>query len=172
MTPIDLKEATIKIVGGGGSGQELEVQMGEGTFNYTTNDAYIYRKDRGRLSNVSRDDEAPMDITWEGVYQYTSSAGTEDPTIEEALKNLKFSGGSWVTLGWDTTEDRVGYECDPYCVDVVVTYTPDCTTGITSPDETKTFKRFRVETCNVDMSNGTINISGRCNALRPEAVRS
>lgn len=171
MTPIDLKDAVIKIVGGT-PGQELEIVMGEGNFTYTTTDNYIYRKNRGVLGNVSRDDEEPMEISFEGTYCYTTSAGTEDPTIEEALTNQKFSAGVWASLGWDTTEDRVGHECDPYCVDIVVTYTPTCTTGITNPIETKTFRYFRKETCNVDMSNGTISITGRCNIRRPEGVRS
>lgn len=160
MAQIDLKEARIYIKDG--DGNELEVTIGEGNLNYTENKPREYKPNRGILNEVRNADQAPMNVTFDFVWEYLKGSSTSGaaPTIEDALKQ-RGNASDWVSSDSDV--------CRPYAVDLVILYQPDCATGdqeeITLPD-------FRYETLAHDLRAGTVAATGQCNATEATVVRA
>jgi len=164
MAQIDMKQATVTIKDG--AGHSLAVKIGEGNFTYTEARNMEYKLDRGSLDIVRAGDEIPVAVTMDFVWEYlkgpssgsTASAGT--PTIEDALKQRG------AAAGWTSSDSDV---CQPYAVDLVVLYTPDCSTG---DQEEITLADYRYEQLNHDLSAGTVATSGNCNITDAVPVRS
>jgi len=163
MAQIDLKQATVTIKDG--AAHTLEIRIGEGNLNYTETKNMEYKLNRGLLDEVREGDEAPIDVTFDFVWDYlrgpssvSGSGGT--PTIEDALKQVG-AAAAWTSSDSDA--------CRPYAVDLVILYTPDCSTGdqeeITLPD-------YRFESLAHDLSAGTVASSGKCNATNAIVVRA
>ena len=158
MSRIDFKNCTLKIKDG--SSNSVTVKFGEGNFTYTTTKEMNYYPDRGILDDVVEGDQVPMDVSFEGVWEYIRSpATTAAPTVEEALKKI---GGA---ADWVSTDDD---DCRPYAVDLEFENDPNCS----ADTETLTFPDFRCETVEHDASANTLSFSGKCNAIEPTSVRT
>lgn len=161
-TQIDLKNAEITIKDGTGTPNSVTIKVGEGNLSWTEKKNRTYKLDRGELDDVVDGDEAPLDLKFDFVWEYLKSRTKTGatPTIEDALKKRGLASG-WTSSDSDT--------CKPYAVDIVVVYTPSCSTG---DKETITFPDFRWEQLDHDLRAGTISCSGKCNAEEPTIVRA
>lgn len=162
-TQIDLKNATIYIKDGTSPANVLEVNIGAGNLTYSEKKPRVYDLDRGRLDTVKNGDEQPVDVSmdfkWINITGSVGSAGIP-PTIEDALKN-RANAAAWISSDSDT--------CQPYAVDLVVDYVPECSDG--TETETITLPDFRYEELNHDLKAGTIACTGKCNVTEATAVR-
>lgn len=171
-TIFDLSDATVQILGGGG-GESITVPIGEGNLTYSVQRTREFKLDRGNLDQVRNGDDVPMNVTIDGNYDYITGDGAE-VTILEALENEEFDGSDFVDLGWTSADTRSGHECDPFCVNIVVTFDPTtrCAGLVGNPVETLTFRYFYFTNVSFDSNAGTLNITGDCNSRKPEGVRS
>jgi hypothetical protein len=138
----------------------MTIVVGEGNMSYTEKVAREYLLDRGVIYGVRDGDEEPVDVSFEFMWEFLKASTGDPPTVEDALKH-RGEAVAWVTSGADP--------CEPYCVDIEVTYTPVCA-GVET--ETITFAEFRYEELDHDMSAGTISITGKCNIKEPVVVRA
>jgi hypothetical protein len=199
---IDLKNCTLFIRrtsqantpppgGEADQGDYLIVKFGEGNFTYTIRRNIIYELDRGKLDDVRRGDEAPMDITFGGKYEYVMSipAGS-DPlrtdlanayrnqlTIQEAVRGKKFDGSTahpWLVPGLSPSgvEREPWLACTPYCTTLELhnDLRRECPDLLDTPGEAVLFRYFRAESVDNDTKAGTVAISGKANILRPNVL--
>jgi hypothetical protein len=159
MAVIDIKKTTFSIVDGDTPPNSVAVKVGEGNLTYSEKKPREYIKDKGILDTVRNADQEPMEVSFQFQWIFLISDGGSDPTIEEALKQTG-NASTWVTSAADT--------CEPYAVDVVVDYDPDC--GATK-SEKYTFPDFRYETLEHDLKAGTVSAQGMCNAIVPIITR-
>jgi hypothetical protein len=139
---------------------ELEVQLGEGNLTYSIKTPREYKKSRGRLDRVKNADEEPLEVSIDGIWEYFQSNTGQTVTINEALLRI-YQAAAWVSAG---------EECQPYSVDLVVDYKPDCA-NLTKPNELLIFPDFRCDNLDGDLSGGSLSIPGNCLALLPVAIR-
>ena len=162
MAAIDLKKCTIKITDGSSTPNTITIKVGEGNLTYTIARTIEYILDRGTIDAVREGDEVPCAISLDLVYEFFESdiAGGEAVTPAEALQQIG-NAAAWVTTGSDI--------CEPYAVDLTLTYDPDC-----SPTKTEVlvFSEFRYESLDFDIKAGTISCSGSCNEIRPTSTRT
>ena len=157
---IQLKNCTFKLKDGGAN--EISVKIGEGTLTYDEKRTMEYVRNLGVLDTVREGDEEPMDVSFEFVWEQltavsTSGAGT--PTVEDALKQ-RGEAASWVTTSSD--------DCEPYCVDIEVVHTPVCGS---ETSETYLFPDFRWTSLAHDIREGTVSVTGQCNATQATITR-
>ncbi len=138
---------------------QLEVRVGEGNVTYEEKRPRVYRKNRGRLDTVKDDDEAPIDVVLDAVWDHLIGVTNDPPTVEEALKQ-DGNASTWVSSDPDV--------CQPYALDIVILYTPLCTT---SEPEQIVLQKFRYESIPHDLKAGTLNIKGSCNVTRANRSR-
>jgi hypothetical protein len=139
---------------------QLEITIGEGNFSWTEKHAREYKLNRGRLDKVRDGNEDPLEIKTEFTWEHYKASTGAQPTPVDVLDHTG-EASDWVTSGSDP--------CEPYCVDVVLVYTPICDT---EQLETLTFPEFRHEQRDFDLTKGTGSLSGKCNVTKPTAVRS
>lgn len=162
-------------------GDFLIVKFGEGNFTYNLTRNFNYEMDRGRLDDVRRGDETPIDITIGGKYEYVQSVpvatGDASPlldayhnqlTLQEAFRGKMFDGVTthpWVAAG---IEREAWLVCTPYCVALELhsDLRRECP-DVDTPGEASLFRFFRAESVEQDTSAGTVSITGRANILRP-----
>ena len=94
------------------------------------------------------------------VYEFITTGTSESISVMDALKKI---GGA---IEWRSSSAD---PCEPYSIDIEVVYTPLCTT---SEIETTTFPEFRSESREVDFSEATVSVSGRCNVTAPIITRT
>ena len=165
---IDLKNAVLSIHDGGSN--TLEVTIGEGNFTWTEKKTREYKLNRGVLNTVRNADEEPVDVSFDFEWDYikgpsegsTVSGGVGTPTIEDCLKNV---GGA---ADWASSDADA---CNPYCVDLVLVYTPPCS-GVAGDIETITISDFRYEQLSHDAAAGSITCTGRANITSPTTART
>ncbi len=139
---------------------ELEIKIGEGTLTYDEKRKMEYILDRGRLSTVRLGDEEPIDVKFDFIWEFlTAIDDSHIPTIEDVLKK-RGEAANWATSAADV--------CEPYALDVVILYTPDCT-GI-DPEQI-TLSDFRWESLAHDFKQGSVAVTGKCNNLVATASR-
>lgn len=131
--------------------RQLTVKIGEGNLTFNEKNTIEYKKDRGLLSTVRKGDEEPLEVSFEFWWEFLKASTGEDPSIEDVLKKRGEAAD------WLTTSDDI---CEPYCVDIVVLYTPECSTLDIEKIE---LKMFRWETLNHDLKQGQLSCSGKCN---------
>lgn len=138
---------------------ELEVKIGEGNLTYTEKKARTYTKDRGKLSTVRNGDEEPVDVKLDATWEWIRASTGSTPTVEDVLKK-RGEASNWVSSSTDP--------CEPYSVDLVIEYKPDCGNEdweiITLPD-------FRYEELPHDSKAGTLSIQGKCNVTEASVAR-
>ena len=139
-------------------GNELDIKVGEGTLTYGVKRNIEYMLNRGNLDAVREGDQVPLDVAIDATWEYITGSGAV-PTIEDMLYQ---TGPAAAYLSTDSDA------CQPYCVDIEVVYDPNCPVGDT---ETILFPQFRYENIEHDLKAGTIKVSGKCNVIRPTAVR-
>lgn len=132
----------------------LTIKTGDGEVNYEETKPREYELDRGELDDVVDGDQEPMQVSlamkWE---ELTAIPGAETPTPEDVIK---FRGPA---AGWTSSDAD---DCRPPAIDIEITHTPRCAGGqlerVTLPD-------FRYETLPHSYNDGTISMTGRCNAV-------
>lgn len=161
MAQIDLKDATIWIRDGSPTPNKIEVKIGEGDFTWEEKVTRQYIKNRGNLDIVRNGDEEQMTVSFSFVWEYikgtVGSAGI--PTVEDVLKRVN-SASAWVSTDADA--------CQPYAVDIIINYVPNCSTG---DQEVIIFPDFRYETLSHDLKAGTVSCAGGSNAVVPVIYR-
>jgi hypothetical protein len=141
-------------------GKRLEIKVGEGNLTYDEKRNMEYKKDRGKLDTVREGDQEPIDVRLDIQWEWLSSAGSDTvPTPEEVLKNEGLAS-TWLSSAADP--------CEPYAIDIIVLYDPDCS-GVDG--ELITLKNYRWESLNHDLKAGTLATSGKCNVTRATKER-
>ena len=161
----DLKRATLTLRDGTGTPEELAIKFDEGnlTFDVTKNREYV--KDRGVLDSVRDGDQEPMSVAFQGRFNAIKASTGNDITVMEFLNNTNA----------ETTLVSVGQVCDPFAVDIVLTFDhSDCVPGVGNvvQDEEIVFEEFRFEGIGGDFKAGQISVTGKCNRVLPVATRS
>ena len=155
MAQIDLRNATLFIVSGSNF---IEVKIGDGNLTYAETRDIKFVKSRGNLDTVREGEQMPMDVSFTFVWEFITGDG--DTTIEDALKR---EGGA---VGWLSTNQDPDA---PYCVDLQILYTPPCTSA---KREAITFSQFNYEKLSHSLKDGTVDCSGKCNAVKAIVTRS
>lgn len=166
---IDLKDCIIKLKDG--SGNEIEVKIGEGNLTYTESRNIEYTLDRGTLDEVREGDEVPIDVSMDFLWDYlkgpssssTVTTGTSDtgtPTIEDVLKQ-EGAAAHWTSTDADA--------CRPYAVDIEIVNTPSPTAC--GDKETILLSDFRYESLAHDLREGSVAVTGRCNVTKATITR-
>lgn len=133
----------------------LDIKVGEGNLSYDEKRKVKYILDRGRIDSVRLDDDEPMDVKFEFIWEYISAAqNTDPPTPDEALKNIG-NASDWVTSSADP--------CEPYSLDVELLNAPPCTGS--KVEEDIILPDFRWEGLNHDAKANQVSVTGKCNAL-------
>jgi hypothetical protein len=154
-TPTDGSSATTNIV--------FSPALGPGTYvnvTYTESSEYEYDLDRDILDTVREGAQVPIDVSIDFVYEFITTGTGEEISVMDALKK-KGGAAEWRSSSADP--------CEPYAVDIEIVYTPLC---VTSEIETTVFPEFRSESREVDFSEATISVSGRCNVIEPIVTRT
>lgn len=160
MAAKDLKNAVIKIQDGTGTPNEIEVTVGEGNLTWSVKNPLEYRKDRGNLGSVRNADQEPVEVTLEAEFDNVISNGVEPVTVTEALTKTG-AASAWVTTSSDA--------CEPYAVNLIVEFEPECDDGTLA--ERLTFSDFRPDNRDYDVGAGQISIPGKCNVTDITAER-
>ena len=135
------------------------IKIGDGNLTYTRSKDYEYLLDRGVLDTVKEQDEIPMDVTIDGVYEFVTTGTGEAITPVDAMYG---EGGA------DEFVSSSSDLCEPYAVDIQMTHAPSC--GATQ-NEVTVFPDFRADTAEFDISDATISFTGRCKATKPTVTR-
>ena len=99
-----------------------------------------------------------MDFNW--AFITGNSADPEGATsIEDALKK---TGGA---AAWISSDSDL---CNPYAVDIIITFTPVCSA---TEKEIITLADFRYETLDHNANDATISCSGKCNITKATLLR-
>jgi len=157
MAQIDLKNCTIKIKDGGAN--SLTIKIGEGNLTYNEHRKIKYVTDRGKLDTCRLDDQEPVDVKLDFMWEFLKADGGSIPSPEEALKQSG-PAATWATTASDP--------CEPYAVDLEITNAPICagikTEVITLPD-------FRYEELAHDPKTGQVSVTGKCNVIAATLAR-
>jgi hypothetical protein len=137
----------------------LQIRIGEGNVQWTEKRPVMYTKDRGRLDTVKLGDEEPMEVKLDFTWEFLKASTAETPTIEDVLKQ-RGEASDWVTSAEDV--------CEPYAVNIVIEYTPPCTT---SQLEVYTLQDFRYEDLGHDLKQAQVSVSGKCNVKEATVTR-
>lgn len=137
---------------------QIEVRIGEGNFTYDEKYPRKYVLNRQQLSTVKDDDQVPLSVTMDFVWDHITGSSGDPPTVHEALKRTG-NASTWVTSDPDT--------CEPYSVDLVLLYTPECSV---EPEQI-VFPTFRWDSLSPDLKNGSVSCKGACNVQSPVATR-
>ncbi len=138
---------------------EIEIKIGDGNLTYSEKRNIKYIKDRGRLSTVRQEDDEPVEVKMDAIWEFIKASSGQIPTIEDALKK-RGEASDWVTSAADT--------CEPYAVDIEVLYTPPCSG---EQKERITLVDFRWEQFEHDLRQGMFSVSGKCNATEASVAR-
>lgn len=161
MATMDLKNCVMVIKDGTTpTAKSLTVKISGGTLTYNETRNREYVLDRGKLGGGIRDgDEAPLDLSFDFIWESLKADTGDPPSVEDALKK-RGEASTWVTTDSDT--------CNPYCVDIEVTYTPPCAG---EKREVYLFPDFRYESLNHDFNGAKVSVSGKCNVTEPTITR-
>lgn len=159
---IDLKNTTMRIQAGG-SGEWVELKIGEGNMSWDEQKTREYILNRGNLDEVRDGDDVPMEVSFDIQWEYLSG-GTATNAVATPVDALKRRGPAAAWTSADT-EDT----CRPYAVDIILYNVP--TPSSCGDKETITLPDFRYERLSYDLRNGTIAASGKCNVEEATIVR-
>jgi hypothetical protein len=139
--------------------QQVEITIGDGDWKWAEAKEYRYELDRGVLDTVRAGDDQPMEISSNFVFDTVKSGTGETITPVEAIKGIG-NAAEWVS-----TSDTA---CEPYCCDVEVVDDRPCGDEYAT---TYLFPDFRWEKLDYSAKDGTIALSGKCNATEPTVTR-
>lgn len=173
----------------------MALKFGEGNFTWTMNSAVEYVLDRGAIDDVRLGDQAPCDISFEGVYsEILRSDSPASPvldgpiTIAEICKGINYADepvgdighGQSILYGFREpwlafagVEDPVLTSCPPYGFAVELHNNPKLLCG---PDaaimgEAIMFRYVRADSVAVDTRAGQISVTAKANVLQPMVRR-
>lgn len=161
-TRIDFKQAEVFIQDGTPSTpNRISVRIGDGNLTYDETKNRDYFLNRGKLDDVSDGDEVPVSVAFDAVWEYIKGGldSLDDPSIEDALKQRGNAAG------WISTDDD---PCRPYSVDVLIYYTPNCSSG---DKELISLLDFRYESIAHDIGAATLAFAGQCNITEAQITR-
>lgn len=162
MPQIDLANTKIYIRDRGSN--FIEVKIGEGNLQYSENKSIEFVLGRGELDTVRENNEQPLDVNFDFIWEYISS--TTGATIEDALKR-KGAASTWVSASTDPDA--------PYCVHLEIVHMPGGGT-CTNPDEDIVehifLNEFHYEQLGHSLKDGTIDCRGKCNATQATTLRT
>lgn len=142
-----------------GASASIDVKNGDGTISWTEKHPMKYVKNRDRLDTVRVGPQEPMEINFSAIYEFLTGDTADPANVYEALTRTG-RASAWVSTDSDT--------CAPYCVNLVLVYTPPCSSV---KSERITFPYFRVEDVGGDEKEGTLSFKGMSNATAPTVVR-
>jgi hypothetical protein len=171
----------------------IAVKIGEGNISWTEARTVTYKRDRGRLTQVDgtvevfigeaiAGDEQPMEVSFDIVFESYHNPNASGAGPVEAIKGVNAatvypSGASKPTqivdgnaaceIGNWGNADTVD-SCAPWAVNLLMQFQPECGTGT----EVLWFPRFRWDSLQFNISEGTIACTGKCTALKPLKVLS
>lgn len=163
MAKFDLKNAIIKLVGGG-TGEEMTVKLGDGSISWTEYRNMEYELDRGKLDTVRLGDEQPLDVNLEFMWEWLRGV-TGANTPLDAIQVVAGTNSNY--LSWTSTSAD---ECEPFCIDIAIEYDVIC--GTTTYTEDITLAEFRYEQLDYSTADGQITVTGKCNVNTFTSVRS
>lgn len=164
------------------AGDFIIVKFGEGNLTWNIRRAFSYELDRGLLDDVRRGDEEPLDVSFGGKYEFVSTIWTKPSppqrlskyqlSLEEVVRGRMYDGATvhpWITAG---IEREPWLQCSPYCVQLEAhnDLRKECPDVLAMRGEALLWRYFRAETCDHDAKAGTVNVTGKCNILRPYAM--
>jgi hypothetical protein len=160
MAVIDLKRCVVVLKDGTSpTAKSVTAKISGGTLTYNETRNREYVLDRGNLSTVREGDQVPMDVSFDFQWEFLKSDTGDPPSIEDVLKK-RGEASTWVSTDSDS--------CADYCIDIEVTYTPNCAG---EKKEIYLFPDFRHESLNHDFMGGKVSCSGKCNATEPTITR-
>ncbi len=139
-------------------GRTVEIHLGEGTLTYSEKRAVVYVLNRGKIYTVKLGDDAPMDVSFQFIWEFLRAGSGEAPTIEEALRKIT-AASDWVSSSPDP--------CEPYSVDIIICNIPPCVGN----SETIVLKYFRHEDLSHDLKAGTVSVTGKANVAFADVTR-
>ena len=140
--------------------QRLVFKIGEGDFNWSEANEYIYDRDRGILDDVREGDDQPMSIDTAFTFEYYTASTGNPPTPSDALKQSG-EASEWVSSATD--------QCQPYAIDLVLLHCVPCGTD---EDQEFLFPDFRADEKGYAIGDGSVSLTGQCNATEPTVTRS
>lgn len=163
MTQFDLKNATVRFVDGAtgtGKPNKLVIKVGDGNLTFDETVVIEYTLDRGKLSEVRKGNETPMDVSLDFIWDHLKSNTTTTITPIDALKK-RVGAVNWKSSDLNT--------CNPYALDLEIWYDPACSTELI---ESIMLPDFRYEKLAFDLKAAMIKCSGKCNATEATITRS
>jgi hypothetical protein len=140
--------------------RQLQIRIGEGNISWTEKKMRTYVKDRGILDTVRNGDQDPIEVKLDATWVFLKASTGQTPTIHDVLKQ-RGEASTWTTSSSDP--------CEPYCVDIVVEYTPPCST---EEMEIYTIRDFRYEELGSDLKAGQLSVSGKANVNEVDVTRN
>lgn len=144
-------------------GTFLQIKVGEGNITWSEKKPREFKMDRGRLDQVRNADQAPMEVSFQLMYEEltASNPSTDPPTPEDFLKR-RGAAASYVSAN---TEDP----CAPYCINIRLDHVPPNCTAVDI--ERVVLPMFYYESLDHDPKAGTIACQGKCNATEATVTR-
>jgi hypothetical protein len=136
-----LRDAVLEILDGGGN--SVTVKIGRGTFSWIEKRDVKYTRNKGQLLEVMLADDPATEVTLSFNWEWLSNI-----TGISLYQAIKCEAPGWVTTG---------DQCDPDCVDLRLTLTPE---NCGSVSEVIDFHQFRTDTRNPELREGRIYCKG------------
>jgi hypothetical protein len=155
MALIDLRNAVMLLTGGSGDAY-VEIKIGQGNLTYNERRQIDEVKSRGKLDTIRENEDETMQVAFSFMWEIIKSEGTEDKTIEDALK-----GRAGLT-------SASGDPNAPFCVNIQITHDPSCP-GVKS--EIIILPQFHYTELAHSIQDATIACNGICNAREPIITR-
>lgn len=162
------------------------LKFGDGNFTFNMKENFNYNKDRGRLDEVRRGDEEPLDVSFTGKLESIGApSGAACPvTLTQALTGYDLgvtAGGPASPNAWaldptreveDGNNGLPALNCAPYAVVLELHHNlllecPGLALTANDAGEQMLFRVFRAESVNHDVKSGQISASGKCNIKAP-----
>lgn len=138
---------------------QIEINIGDGNLTYDEKRSIKYIRNRNVLDTVRLDQDEPMEVKLDALWEFVRADTGETPTIEDALKQRG------VASDWYTSSADI---CEPYAVDVEIEYDPPCT-GVKR--EFILLTDFRYESFSHDLKMGVFAVTGKCNVTEATVTR-
>lgn len=151
------------------------MKFGEGTFTYTEADEIEYERNRGKLDDVNKGDDQPVEVSFEGKATFVTSRIGSDPaetaTIHEIVSGKNYAEGGMKFQG--TGEQWLSdFGCPPYTCDLELHNIPqlECPTLLVH-GEAHLFRFFRKTSLEWNPETKRVNCRGACHITEPFVIR-
>jgi hypothetical protein len=138
----------------------IELHIGEGVLEWTEKRNVEFVKSRGELSFTRENDEEPVDVSFDFIWDFLISQSGQPVTIKEALTQTG-AATTWTSSTQDSSQ--------PYSVNIVIVYTPPCS-GVEK--ETFVIQDFYYSEIAHDPKGASVSVKGQANIVRVASTRS